>query len=96
MSEQIRYNVARAAVRWILARIGYPQGVEHAVTESTATYGVLEAIYQAEAALAEYACCFMCPWCYRQYRINVALRGREVTCVQCGYQWRAPDVVEPN
>jgi predicted Zn finger-like uncharacterized protein len=99
MSDQIRYNVAIAAARELLQRLGYKAEVDEpdlADRLSQAAYTVLEAIYAAETQLADYECQFVCPKCLHSYRIHNSFRGREVRCVECGYEWRAPDLVEPN
>src|SRR5262249_21275541 len=98
MSEylHIRINVSMATAKEILERLGVPEGAEYPDALSKAAYLVLEAIYQAETALAEYAVRFLCPQCFHEYKIHVSLRGRNVRCVKCGHRWRAPDVIELN
>lgn len=96
MHEQIRYNVVMEEARELVQRLGVPEGEDSAEYLSKIAFAMLEAVYKAEGELAEYACQFLCPRCFKVYRVNVSLRGREVTCVECGHRWRAPDAVEPN
>lgn len=94
MPEEIRFNAALDAAREIQEQLGCPAA--DAESLSMIAYTVLEAIYQAENALAEYACRFLCPKCFRLYRVHVSLRGRSVKCVGCGHRWRAPELVGRN
>ena len=95
MHEHVRYDAAMEAARRIgeLATSGGPLTPERL---SKIVYTVLEAMYRAEAVLAEYACRFACPHCFREYRINESLRGRLVTCRRCGHRWRSPETFGRN
>jgi predicted Zn finger-like uncharacterized protein len=96
MSEQIRYNVAMDTAREILEQAGLAAGSDYALRLGKIAFAVLEAIYRAENELAVYDCRFVCPKCYRHYKVNVELRGRAVKCVGCGHRWRAPEAVSRN